>query len=62
MARRCPMFERLFGEFLPRLPSPAARRAEQAYSAARLAGFGVDTAARIALDCTGIECPAKSHV
>jgi len=47
------VFDRLFGEVLPRLPTPAARRAEQAYSAAREAGFGVDTAARIALDCAG---------
>lgn len=62
MARRCPTFDRLFGEVMPRLPPGAARRAEQAYSAARLAGFGVDVAARIALDCTGLECPAKSHV
>lgn len=51
MARRCPMFDRFVGALL-HLPAPAAKRAEQAYSAARLAGFGVDVAARIALDCT----------
>jgi hypothetical protein len=45
------MFDRFVGALL-HLPAPAAKRAEQAYSAARLAGFGVDVAARIALDCT----------